>query len=74
DSGVYVAKVQRRGIDIEKGDIIVSIDGHKVENDTDLRSYLYKDKKPGDHITLKINRNGKTKDVDVTLTESNSSS
>lgn len=74
DSGVYVAQVQRRGIDIEKGDIIVSIDGHKVENDTDLRSYLYKDKKPGDHITLKINRNGKTKDVDVTLTESNSSS
>lgn len=74
DSGVYVAQVQRRGIDVEKGDIIVAIDGHKVDSDTDLRSYLYKDKKPGDHIKLKINRDGKTKEVDVTLTESNASS
>ncbi|ARJ50016.1 S1C family serine protease [Staphylococcus lutrae] len=71
DSGVYVAQVQRQGIDIKKGDIIVEIDGHKVENDTDLRSYLYKDKKPGDRIQLKINRDGKTKNVEITLTEAN---
>ncbi|MBA8771552.1 S1C family serine protease [Staphylococcus coagulans] len=74
DSGIYVAEVQRRDIDVKKGDIITGIDGKKVDSDTDLRSYLYKNKKPGEHITLKINRDGKTKDVDVKLSESNKTS
>ncbi|PNZ76958.1 serine protease HtrA [Staphylococcus microti] len=70
DSGVYVAEVQRRGIDLKSGDIITKVDDQKVENDSDLRSYLYKNKKPGDSVTFTIMRDGKTKNVDVTLVES----
>lgn len=67
DSGVYVANVPRRGIDLKRGDIITEIDGHKIESDSDLRSYLYKDKKPGDKVTFTVNRDGKSTQIKVTL-------
>ncbi|MFT2203854.1 S1C family serine protease [Staphylococcus chromogenes] len=67
NSGVYVANVPRQGIDLKRGDIITEIDGHKVDSDSDLRSYLYKDKKPGDEVTFTVNRDGKTSKIKVTL-------
>ncbi|QLK86268.1 S1C family serine protease [Staphylococcus sp. 17KM0847] len=72
DQGVYVAEVQRRQINLKKGDIITKIEGQKVENDSDLRSYLYKNKKPGDQVTFTILRDGQSQKVNVSLIESSS--
>lgn len=73
DSGVYVAEVQRSQIDLKRGDIITKVDDQDVENDSDLRSYLYKNKKPGDSVTFTIIRDGKSQKVNVSLVESRSS-
>ena len=67
NTGVYVANVPRHGIDLKRGDIITEIDGHKIESDSDLRGYLYKNKKPGDQVTITVNRDGKTSEIKVTL-------
>ena len=64
--GVYVAKVEH-GSTIKKGDIITKIDNTTVKEDTDLRTYLYQHKKPGEKVTLTIIRDGNTKEIDVTL-------
>ncbi len=50
------------------GDIIVSVDGQKIETDLDLpRSVTLSE--PGEEITLGIIRDGEEMDVDVTLAE-----
>lgn len=54
--------------DIQIEDVIVAINGEKVKNDHDFRSYLYKELSIGDKATLKIFRNGKPKEVEITLT------
>ena len=59
---------------MKKGDIITKIDGKNVKDDTDLRSYLYENKKPGESITLTVIRDGKTKDIDVKLKKQESTS
>lgn len=65
-SGVYVAKVDHDS-DLKKGDIITKVDGKSVKEDTDLRTYLYENKKPGEHVKLTIIRDGKTETIDVKL-------
>ena len=70
--GVYVAKVNEDN-GLKEGDIITKIDDHDVKEDTDLRSYLYQHKKPGDKVTITVERKGKTKNVDITLQELNAS-
>ncbi len=48
-------------------DVIVAIDNEKVDNFEDL--YLILEKyKPGNKITIEVNRNGETYEMDVTLT------
>lgn len=49
------------------GDVIVGVDGHKVNRAQDL-SELISQSRPGDVITLEIFRDGKRRDVRVTLT------
>ncbi|KAB2209551.1 serine protease, partial [Staphylococcus epidermidis] len=49
------------------GDIITEIDGKKIKDDVDLRSYLYENKKPGESVTVTVIRDGKTKEVKVKL-------
>ncbi|KRG10435.1 S1C family serine protease [Staphylococcus sp. NAM3COL9] len=71
--GVYVAKVHADN-ELKKGDIITAIDDKKVEEDTDLRSYLYENKKPGNSVKMTIERNGKTQTVEVPLKEQKSTS
>lgn len=44
EDGIYVAKADS-DIDLKKGDIITEIDGKKIKDDVDLRSYLYENKK-----------------------------
>jgi len=48
------------------GDVILSVDGQKVNKVEDISSYL-DTKKPGDKVTLTILRDGANKDVEVTL-------
>lgn len=71
--GIYVAKVYADS-GLKEGDIITKIDDEKVKEDTELRSYLYEHKKPGDKVNLTIERKGKTQSVDVKLTEQKSNS
>ena len=61
--GIYVAKVYADS-GLKEGDIITKIDDEKVQEDTELRSYLYEHKKPGDNVNLTIERKGKTQSVD----------
>jgi S1-C subfamily serine protease len=50
------------------GDVILSVDGHRVTLPTDLASFIA-DHRPGDEVTLRILRDGEREDVDVTLGE-----
>ncbi|EEQ79050.1 trypsin [Staphylococcus warneri L37603] len=65
-SGVYVAKVDHDSV-LKKGDIITKVDGKSVKEDTDLRTYLYENKKPGEDVKLTIIRDGKTETINVKL-------
>ena len=68
--GIYVATVNKNSAaeeaGIRIGDIILSIDGNKLERMCDLRCYIYS-KKPGDKIKLKIKRNYREIEVEATL-------
>ena len=48
------------------GDVIIEADGDSIEQDGDLSTAIL-DKNPGDTVTLKILRDGKEQDVEVTL-------
>ena len=52
--------------DIVLGDVIVAIDGHKVENQNDLFKAL-DDKAVGDTVKVTVKRGDETKDLAVTL-------
>lgn len=49
------------------GDIIIAVDNIPVKVYGDLISYIFKNKSPGDVITLTIIRNGQQKEVPLTL-------
>ncbi len=49
------------------GDIIIAVDGMPVKIYGDLISYIFKNKSPGDVITMTILRNDKQMEVDLTL-------
>jgi putative serine protease PepD len=51
---------------LRKGDVIKAIDGKPVKDPSDLSSAIAV-KKPGDTVTLRIERNGLTQDLDATL-------
>lgn len=68
--GAYVQRVisdspaDKAGI--QKGDIIISIDGQRINDKNQLSSIISK-KKVGDTVKLSVYRDGKTTDVQVTL-------
>lgn len=70
--GAYVAEVQPNGpaakAGILKEDIITQINDEKVESSSDLVRELYK-YNIGEQITVTLNRNGETKQVQATLGE-----
>lgn len=76
DSGAYVANVYSGSgaaeAGIEKGDIITKFDGNNVESASDLMLDI-RAKNPGDKVTLEVNRNGETKQIEVTLGSDDSS-
>jgi putative serine protease PepD len=51
---------------IQSGDVVTEIDGQKI-SDADQLSTIINSKAPGDHISLKVDRNGRTQSVGVTL-------
>ena len=53
-------------------DIIVSIDGQKISNTSDLRRELFR-KKPGDSVRVEVVREGRRVTLTITLTELRSS-
>ena len=71
DYGVLV-KPQAGGASAKAGmedyDIIVGIDGNKVENTSALQKYLY-EKEIGDTVTVTVNRDGKEIDLEIVLGE-----
>ncbi|MBO3063965.1 MULTISPECIES: S1C family serine protease [Staphylococcus] len=71
--GAYVAKVDGDS-GLKEGDIITAIDDKKVKEDTDIRSYLYENKKPGDSVKLTVERKGKQQTIDVKLKEQKTTS
>ncbi|MEJ0021325.1 MAG: trypsin-like peptidase domain-containing protein [Candidatus Doudnabacteria bacterium] len=54
---------------LKENDIILQINGHTIDQDHSLASYL-KDFNPGDIVKMSVLSGGKTKDVTVTLGES----
>lgn len=72
DSGIYVVKIMIDGpvvkTNIKIGDIITKIDGNAVNRMSELRNYIYR-KKPGDKISLTINRNNKEYNVELNLSK-----
>ncbi len=68
--GVYVGTVQEGGAaseaGIRKGDILLDIDGVKVNDDATLREQIARHR-PNDKIKLSVKRAGKVKQFEVTL-------
>lgn len=53
-------------------DVIVELDGNKINDVIDLRKYMYNQKKVGDRMNIKYYRNGKLRETTVKLaTEKN---
>ncbi|MFJ8087945.1 S1C family serine protease [Lysinibacillus sp. NPDC095746] len=57
---------------VKQYDVIVEMDGQKIETAIDLRKHLYNHKKIGDKLTMKVYRQGKLVDLSLTLTNSDS--
>ena len=51
---------------LEVGDIITKFDGKDVTSASDLMLDV-RSKNPGDKVKLEVNRNGQTKEIEVTL-------
>lgn len=73
--GVMITNIDSNSAAAEAGlkvqDVIVSIDGKKIANATDLRKYLYTEVKIGDKVEVEIYRDGKSQKVELTLTSNN---
>lgn len=76
DAGAYVAAVSSGSgaaeAGIQEGDIITAFDGEPVESASDLMLDV-RSKNPGDKVTLTVNRDGQTSEVEVTLGSDESS-
>lgn len=52
---------------LERYDVIVEMDGEKIENMIELRKHLYNEKEIGEEMTLKVYREGKKISLKMTL-------
>ena len=62
DSPADVAGLQRY-------DVIVEMDGDKIENIIELRKHLYNEKEVGDSLTIKVYRAGQLMEMNLDLTD-----
>lgn len=70
ENGVYITNISKSGpaekAGLKVGDIILNIDGLKLDKVTDLRRYIYS-KKTKDVVTLIINRNNEILNIKLEL-------
>ena len=70
--GALVAAVDPRGpaagAGLRRGDVVLSIRGRAVSSDDDLRAQLSRFK-PGEKVTLAVQRDGRRREVELTLAE-----
>ncbi len=52
---------------LERYDVIVEMDGEKIENMIELRKHLYNEKAVGDSLSLKVYREGEILELEMTL-------
>ena len=75
--GLYVNGVTAKGAaeeaGIKQGDIITKLDGRTITSSADLQERIYR-LRPGDKVKLTYKRDGKDRDVTVTLKEDTRSS
>ena len=70
DKGIYVAQIVNYSpaskANLKVGDVIEKIDDVELNKMSDLRRYIYQ-KNPGDKVNLKIYRNKKEYNIEITL-------
>jgi serine protease Do len=75
-TGVVVNEVIRNSPAEKAGmktyDVIVEMDGEKIENTIDLRKHLYNKKEIGDELKVKVYREGKIVDLTLNLVDTDS--
>lgn len=73
EGGVMITTVEENSAAAKAGlkakDMIVSMNGTKVANSSELRKYLYTKVKNGDEIKMEVNRNGEVISITVQLTK-----
>ncbi|AOZ89395.1 serine protease [Bacillus xiamenensis] len=72
--GIYVKDVSKgspaQKAGLKSGDVIIKFKGKDVENSSQLKEILYKETKIGDKTTMTVIREGKNKNLDITLGQS----
>ncbi|MCJ7588404.1 MAG: PDZ domain-containing protein [Candidatus Aminicenantes bacterium] len=72
DSRTEIVQIEKKSpadlADLEKGDIVLSMDGKDVKGSQSLASEIRK-RKPGQEVALKVERDGKTIEVKIKLAE-----
>ncbi|MVM39951.1 Do family serine endopeptidase [Spirosoma sp. HMF3257] len=72
--GIYVENVVEKGAaeaaGLKKGDVIVKMEGQPLDSDAQMREIIGR-RRPGDAITVTINRDGTERDVKVELRNRN---
>jgi serine protease Do len=72
-NGVMIRAVQPNTPAAQAGlqelDVIVELDGEKVNNNIELRKHLYNEKNVGDQMKVKFYRDGKLQEVTMKLTD-----
>lgn len=70
NNGIYVVKISTDGPAVKSGlkikDVITKIDDKEINKMSELRNYIYT-KKPGDKVTLTVNRNNKEHTIEIIL-------
>jgi serine protease Do len=54
---------------LKRYDVIVEMDGEKIENIIELRKHLYNEKEIGDKLEIKVYRSGELMEMNLTLTD-----
>nr|WP_106782009.1 trypsin-like peptidase domain-containing protein [Lysinibacillus timonensis] len=72
-TGVVISEVvqgspaDRAGV--QQYDVVIEMDGEKIENSIDLRQHLYNETEVGDTLSMKVYRQGKIVELELKLTE-----
>ncbi|TFD96599.1 S1C family serine protease [Jeotgalibacillus sp. R-1-5s-1] len=73
ESGVVIQRVvpdsAAAAAGLEDFDVIVEMDGKKINNSVELRQHLYTEKEVGDELQVKVYRNGEMQEFTLTLTD-----